>query len=290
MSVTLLSDVSAQVKKFWSDIFVPELMEMSVLPGLVSREYEGEIKQAGDTVKVSSFQRPVAQRKTVGSGHETFEVGKLQTDQIEITANEVITAGFKFDSLTRLQSQVGDPNSDIRRGILEAMLIEVNNYLYSLLAPATATGSVTDFNLTAMGGVRTQASLALWPESERYLLLGPQYYTDFMAVANFTSADYVGDDKPVVNGKVLGQRYGFWIAEDNSVGMRQVSPTSNAAGDTALAFHPSFMYFVTQLQPEFEISSLHALGQHGHVITAKMVCGAQLGIDGDVKHTTRYAT
>jgi len=294
MTMTSVSDNTALVKKFWSSLFVPELLEMSVLPGIVNKSYSGTIGAAGDTVKVTSFARPTATRKTVGSGHETFEVGKLTSTQVEVVADQVITAGFKFDSLAELQSQVGEANSVIRQGIVEAMVIEVNNYLYSLVAPSTSApdhsiASVSDFNAAQLGAVRTLASQAKWGINDRYLLLDPQYYTDALAVAAMTSLDYV-DDRPVVNGQLLNRRYGFWIAEDNSSGMAAgISPTA-ATSDLALALTPDAILMVTQLEPEFELSSLHSNGQHGFLITARMVMGAKLGPNGSVKHIEMYNT
>jgi hypothetical protein len=48
---TLLADVSDQVKEVWSDMFMDELMQTTLLPSLVNKDYEGEINVKGDTVK-----------------------------------------------------------------------------------------------------------------------------------------------------------------------------------------------------------------------------------------------
>ena len=53
MSATLITDLNEQIQKFWSPLLVPELKEKAILPSLVSSDYEGEIKQGGDTVYVS---------------------------------------------------------------------------------------------------------------------------------------------------------------------------------------------------------------------------------------------
>jgi len=50
MSATLLSDVSQQVQKFWSPMFMDELMESTLLASLVNKEYQGDLKRGGDTV------------------------------------------------------------------------------------------------------------------------------------------------------------------------------------------------------------------------------------------------
>jgi len=50
MSATLLSDVSNQVAKFWSPMFMDELMQSTLLASLVNKQYQGEMKRGGDTV------------------------------------------------------------------------------------------------------------------------------------------------------------------------------------------------------------------------------------------------
>lgn len=45
MAVTKLSDISNNVQKFWSPLFVDELRENSVLPSLVMRDYQGDLKR-----------------------------------------------------------------------------------------------------------------------------------------------------------------------------------------------------------------------------------------------------
>ena len=53
MALTELADVQNQIKKYWSDLFMPELRESNPLLALVDKTYDGEIKRQGDTVTVS---------------------------------------------------------------------------------------------------------------------------------------------------------------------------------------------------------------------------------------------
>jgi hypothetical protein len=75
--------------------------------------------------------------------------------------------------------------------------------------------------------------------------------------------------------------------EDNSAAMSLISPTQ-ATSDLALAFQPDFMYLVHQMQPTIKISDLHAQEQRGYLLTAELVVGAKLGIQGNVKHIVTY--
>lgn len=293
MTQTILNDVADQVQTWWSPMFMDELLEAAVLAQLVNRDYEGDLKEAGSTVRVSQIGRPTATRKTVDSSgnHTTFDSSKISTKKIDIVANQVITVAYDVDNLIDLQSQIGQQGSKIRQGLLEAMNIALNDYLFSLVAPSaaspdhTVTG-VTDFNASALANVRMLASKAKWAiQPGWYCLVDPSYQTDLLNSTTLTSADFV-PDSPIGNGAMTSKRFGFTIVEDNSAGMSGLSAAGAGGSDCALAFHPDFMYLVMQKQPTFELSSKHVLQQHGYLLSASMVVGATLGIDGALKHIT----
>lgn len=295
MSATLVQELQDQAQKFWAPMMVDELKEQAILPTLVSKEYEGEIKQGGDTVYVSMVQAANGSTKTIGVDHDTYSPEKLVTQRIGIVADKILEASFKLDSLIDLQTQLGSPEgkSKIRSALNKGIELQMNKYLYGLVSPSTSApdhsiSGVSDFNATQVLANRLLASQAKWmAEGGWWLLLDPSYYNDFLSAATLTSQDYVGSDLPIIGGKKPYNRFGFNILEDNSAAMSQLSPTA-AAADLALAFHPDFMYMVHQMQPVIKISDLHALGQRGYLVTAELVCGAKLGIQGNVKHIVTY--
>lgn len=299
MGVTLLSDVANQVQKFWSPLFQDELLERNLLANLVNKSYDGEIKKEGDTVYVSQINRPTANRKTVGAGHEYFSTSKLSTSRVSIVANQVISVAYEFDDLVDLQSQIGMQDSKIRQSMVESMGIELNNYLYETISPSTSApdhfiDGVTDFNASQLNTVRKLASQSKWPSvGGWYGLIDPQYYSDLLNAATLTSTDNV-NEQPIVGGFFGTRRFGFNLFEDNSQGlidaMVRLDGSSTATEDAALFFHPDFMGLVMSQNIEFKIAELTANKQFGYVIVAKMVVGANLLNDGDLKHIFVYNT
>lgn len=283
---TDLADVNGQIKEFWSSMFMDELKESTILPSLVNKEYEGEIQAEGNKVYVSQINRPNAERKTIGSGADSFNPSKLSTTRIEITADQRITASFEFNDIVGLQSQIRSQDSKIRQALLESVEIELNNYLCSKVAPSASAPdhtltSVTDFNAAQLGAVRTLASQAKWAKQGGWWLLAdPVYYQDLLNATTLTSGDYV-PDAPVVGGQIARQRFGFNILEDNSAGLLSLQ---SGTQDAALAFHPDFMALCMQKEPEFKVSDLHSNKQFGYVISVTMICGAGLLPDGANKH------
>jgi len=295
MSQTNIADVQNQVQTIWAPVFMDELLEKTLLVSLVNKDYEGDIKVKGDTVRVSQINRPVASRREIGSGHDTFNTTKLSSSYVDIKANQVIDAAYEFDSIVQLQSQIGDQESKIRQGLREALDIALNDYLYGLVAPSAATpdhitNGVTDFNASQLSAARKLAAKAKWrKEGGWWLLADPSYYSDLLNSQTLTSKDYVEGETPIIGGEIVNRRFGFNVLEDNSDGMKQLSPTLNP-DDLALGFHPDFMHFVMQLEPEFKVADLTANKQHGFIIVVKIVVGAKLGIDGDLKHLKTYNT
>ena len=289
MSVTLLNDVSQQIVEKWAPVFTDELKESSLLASLVSREYQGDIGPNGNSVKVSQIDRPSAERKTIGTaGSDSFASAKVTTKQVEVVADQRITASYEFEDLVELQSQIGAQDSKMRAGLVEALEIDLNSYLYSLVAPIgaapdhTITG-VTDFNAGQISNLNKLAQQAKWRKDKGYwLMVDPSYYKDLLDATTLTSQDQV-PDRPVVAGQFATQRFGFNILADNSAGLASLSASGE---DAALAFQPDFMYLVMQREPRFQLSSKHAMKQHGFVLSVDMIVGAKLGIDGDRKHIT----
>ena len=294
MSTTFIGDVSNQIQKFWSPLFEEELKEQTLLPSLVSKKYAGSIKAGGDTVYVSQINRPTGEIRTIGTDADTFNTEKLSTSRVSIQASKRIVAAFEFEDMVMLQSQIGDQDSAIRKALLESVEIQLNNYLYSVVSPSTATpnhllSGVSDMNAAQINIMRKLASQSQWSRNEGWWLLAdPSYYSDILNASTLTSQDYVAGETPVVGGQIVNKRFGFNILEDNSAGLLTLSPAS-AGADCALAFHPDFTHLVMG-QPNFKVSDLHSNKQFGFVISVDMWCGAALGNDGDIKHIQVYNT
>ena len=293
MSDTKLSDVANQVKKYWGAMFMDELKEDTLLPSLVNKDYQGDIKNGGDTVYVSQINRPNAERKTVGSGAESFSSQLMSTSRVAIQANQRITASFEMEDLVQLQSQIGENDSTIRQALLDSVEIELNNYLYSLVSPSTSSpdhvlNGITDMNKAQVIALRNLASTAKWKRDDWWLLLDPTYMGEILADTTLTSSDYVGGDAPIVAGQVASKRLGFNILEDNSAGILQLSP-ANIGVSCGLGFHKDFLHLVMQRQPTFQLSSLHANNKHGFLLSVDILV-AGLGVDGSSKHIQIYDT
>lgn len=279
MAVTDVNAVSNQVQKFWSPLFSKELRESLLLGTLVNKDYEGEIKEQGDTVYVSQINAPVGQLKTVGADADTFDSEQLSLSRISVTANKRAVASFEIADLATLQSQIGAQDSEIRQALLFAVGQQINDYLYTKVNPSTSApdhllNSVGNMDAAQLAAIRLLAAQAKWDKTKGwYALLDPSYYSDVLNASTLTSSDYVNGEPAVVSGQVVNKRFGFNILEDNSRGT-----------DKGLFFHPDFLHLVMQQQARFKVSDLHPTKKFGYVISVDIVFGAELGISGANKH------
>lgn len=277
--VTTLAEVANQIQTYWSPIFTKQLRESLLLGSLVSKQYDGEIKRQGDTVRVSQINAPTGELLTVGTDADSFSSEAMSTSYVDIQANKRAVASYDFQDLVELQSQISKENPEVMDALRYAMMKQINDYLYTLVSPSTSApdhdiASVTDFNAAQLSAVRVLAAQAKWSQMPGwYGLLDPQYYGDILNAATLTSSDYGAADAPVVSGNVGLKRFGFNLFEDNS-----------RSADYGLFFHPDFLHMVSQTAVQVKISDLHALGRFGVKMSVDMVFGAKLGINGNVKH------
>jgi hypothetical protein len=285
--MTQLTDVQNQVKKYWSDLFMPELRESNPLLALVDKTYQGEIMRQGDTVRVSQVVKATGETKVIGAaGDNEFTPEALQTAYVDIKADRRFVASYEFEDLVDLQSQITSERSEIRESLIDAMNTQINNYLYSLVAPAAGQAITTVVNLDAaqLKAIRVIAGKQKWFKSPAwYGLLSPDYYGDIMDGTVLTSTDHV-NEQPIISGEIATRRYGFNIIEDNSDGLASLSPTPG--NPSAIFFHPAFMHMVTQMEARFKVSDLHSNNKFGFVISVDLIGGAKLGIEGDKLHVS----
>jgi hypothetical protein len=295
MAVTDLASVTNQIQKFWAPTFMKELRESLLLGALVNKDYQGEIKNQGDLVYVSQINAPTGQLLTVGTNADSFDTEEVSMTRISVQANKRAVAAFEIQDLAQLQSQLDAQDSELKTSLMFAINKQVNNYLYSLVAPSTSApdhsiASVTDFNAAQVAATRKLAATAKWgKEKGWYLLADPSYYSDLLNATTLTSSDYGAADAPLIGGEIGMKRFGFNIFEDNSAGILTLSPAV-AGADVALAFHPDFMHLVMQTAPSFKVSDQHANKKFGYILSVDMLFGASLGINGNVKHILTYAT
>lgn len=275
MSQTALADVQNQIIKYWAPLYTNLLRERHLLGALVNKAYFGEIKDMGDTVKVSQVDDPDGELLTAGVDADQFNPEKATTQYVDVTANKRAVVSYQFESLVKLQSQLA--SVDFQNKFVYGIEKQINTYLYSLVSPSLSAPdhdyADSSIGLAEMAKYARLASEAKWPDPERWFaLFSPQYWETINTNTTFGSRDFV-DIQPVVSGVRARKISGINCYEDNS-----------RTGKYGIIFHPDFLYFVMQQAMQMKVSDLHGNKQFAYVISGDVVFGAKLGLEGALKH------
>ncbi len=280
MASTILSDLEDQIQTKWSKIGMQELRESYILPSLVSKKYEGEIRQQNDTVRVSQVNSLSSDLKEVGVDADSFTTNKISTSYCDIVANRRAVSAVEFEDLIAIQSII-DPasNPDVRKAMMDDIGNQINDYLYSIMIPSTSSpdhtiNSTAAMSNTVMANMREAVASAKWPKTQPwYHLMGVGYYSDFLADNNLIQLENGFDDQARVGGQLSQKRYNFENYEDDSV----------ALATSSMAFLPEAVLYAAQTEPRWKLSDLHGNKKFGYVLSVDLVFGAKLSIGGASK-------
>jgi len=282
-----LDDVAEQIQTFWSTLFMDELRQTNILFNLVNRDYQGEIREGGNTVRVSQINAPTGQNLAIdgSGGGRTFTPEAISTSYVDVVADRRLVASYDFHDLMAIQSlidPIGSRSVETRAAMVQAISNQLNAFLYSKVAPGSGNITYSTATLTAaiVQAQRERAATLKWNYLKGwYALLNPAYYGDLLVDSTFINADFGATDRPVIGGQMGLTRYGFSLFEDNTGAQTAQTPDTNG-----LFFHPDFLYLVSQYQPRFMLSSKHSQHEFAYVLSVDWVIGASLGIDGANKH------
>ncbi len=212
--------------------------------GVVNRNYEGEIKQKGDSVRIRSINRPTIATYTRNSTAITPEnltdaERTMLIDQSKYFAFEVddIDAAQEAnDSLTEATTEASYGLRDLADQLVAG--------LYSGAASANAIGtvSVTTAALayTQIRKLKTKLDEANVPQEGRWVVVPPWYEGLLLEEDKFVRVDASGTSEGLRNG-IIGRALGFNVMASNN------APLVTGDDYAVMAGHPSAISFAEQI-------------------------------------------
>ncbi|MDF1596955.1 MAG: P22 phage major capsid protein family protein [Acidimicrobiia bacterium] len=237
------------IPEIWSKLLLASLKKSLVYaaPGVVNRDYEGEISEQGDTVTINSISRP-----TIGTyvkGSTTITPEQLTTAQRKLIVDQSKYFAFEVDDVDKRQA-AGDV---IPEAIVEAAygLRDVaDQYVVSLYTGVVAANDLgtiavvaaTPTNAYDLVLVPLMVALddASVPKEGRYVVIPPWFHGRLLRDDRFVRADASGGTEALRNG-FIGRASGFDIRMSNN--------TPNPVGDdnVVLAGFPGAISFAEQI-------------------------------------------
>jgi hypothetical protein len=241
----------------WSSRFYEQLKNNLYLASVFSRDYEGEIKNKGDKVKVNQIVAPAAQ--TITDDKEKFTSGGLVINQKEMTVNRRTVDAVEISDLALLQSE--SFMEDLKREMGYQLALKMEQEIITELRAGLTTYAIAASGTYAKNdwvNARTKAASLLWSKMPKFSAFGVSYYGDLLKDNNITSADWV-DGKPLMDQQ-LPNALGFRSFEHDLLG-----------NDEALHFHYSALQMAIQKGVNFKISDLHGQNKFAYLLSVDCV-------------------
>lgn len=263
--MTTDAEVSAIVPEIWSSKWYEVLLAELPFEGSISRDWEGEIKNLGDTVHIPTM--PEFDEATEAGETEAVEADSLTVTTQPLVINRRVVKDFIVTNKALLQSVAFVDK--LRAMALHSIQKKIQSIIISLTVPnaagpdhSVAYDSGTTLALADILEVKELLDTQNVPLAGRVCIFGAAQMNDIFNIVGFTSSDFVAGVNPLTSGDLPQRLLGF------------VPKFTTIVGNTSYWFHPSFMTIAAQ---QGMVVSEHDLGVQG--IRAKRVnCDTLIGV------------
>ncbi|MDN5860910.1 MAG: hypothetical protein L0H84_20080 [Pseudonocardia sp.] len=275
------------------DHFIPEVWNARLLtsletnlvyggPNVVNREYEGDIANAGDTVRITSISDP--EISDYVAGVTTITPTPLTTAQRSLVITESKMFAFEVDDVDKRQALGGVMAEGMRRaayrlrdvadrflaakfvgGVQAANLIAATQIVAKDPAAPAIGGQLSAYE----GIVRLAQRLdeADIPDTGRWVIIPAWYHALLLLDERFTDASARGEQSAAINGMV-GTVAGMMVARSNNAPTMGADDTAVIAGTSAALSYAEQINMTEAYRPE---SSFSDAVKGLHVYGAKLV-------------------
>ena len=235
--MTSSGELTAIVPEVWSAKFYNTLLERLPFVDSISRDYEGEVRDLGDTVNIS--QVPEFDQGTELAEGSKSDAEALTVSNFQLVINKRIVKDFIVTRKAQLQSiEVMDK---LRDHAAFAIMKKMQNIIIDSINPSS---SAPDHQIAYDSG--TTLALADILEAKELLdeqdvaeegrvgVLDVPQYNDLFNINGFTSRDFIPAGSPLSEGAINTPVLGF-----------QIKFTS-ALSNVCYFFHPSMIEMAVQ--------------------------------------------
>lgn len=236
------------IPEIWSAELLTSLKKSLVYAGptVVNRNYEGDIAQAGDTVKITSISRPTIATYTKGSTTITPE--QLTDAQRSLLIDQSKYFAFEVDDIDMAQSANGGALlSEAAQEAAYGLRDVADAYVAGLYtgadsANALGTVSVTSAALavSTLISLGTKLNVANVPMEGRFVVVPPWYYALLLGSDLFARVDASGSSEGLRNG-IVGRAFGFDVLMSNN------APLVTGDDYAVMAGYPGAISFAEQI-------------------------------------------
>lgn len=231
------TELSAIVPEVWSQRFYDVLLQSNPFESLISKDYEGEIQDLGDTVRISTVPE-------FDDAEELAEDGRNDADAVTVTQqNLVINKRIVKDFIVTSRAQIQSlPHMDKLR---DMAIFSIQKKIQALIISLTIPNAAAPDHSIAYDAGTTLALADLLegkelldaqdvPQGDRSMVVGSAQLNDIFNITGFTSSDFLVSGAPLQTGQLPDALLGF-------------NPNfTTAAGNTTFLFHKAYFTMAAQ--------------------------------------------
>lgn len=217
------------IPEVWSAAILEALRAKLVFPSLCNRDYEGDIREAGDTVHITGYDDVTVHEYVRGKAITVDDVTDKEAAVLKIDKSDYFA--FKVNDLDKAQAKA-DMTGKFTNSAAYNMMKNVENYISNLMdtavetpAKTVAVGTPADAYLAVVEAGR-KLDVQDVPDEGRWLVVSPDFYALLLQDSRFIEGTEAGHNT-LLNG-VVGQVRGFTVVKSNNVPRKSASPDTQS--------------------------------------------------------------
>lgn len=230
------AEVSAIVPEQWSSKYYDVLLAELPMNSLISKDYEGDIANLGDSVNISTI--PEFDDATELPEADAADADSVTIGSQQLVINKRIVKDFIVTNKAQLQSI---PFVD---KLKDLAIYSIQKKIQALIISLTVPSASPDHTISAVtAGTFALADILAMkelldnqnvPMSDRHMVMGSAPLNDIFNITGFTSSDFVASGSPLQSGQLPAQLVGF------------MPHFTTVVGSTVYAFHTSYFTMASQ--------------------------------------------
>lgn len=234
------------IPEIWSAKMLVSLKKSLVFgqPSVVNRDYEGEIRNQGDTVRIRSMSRPTI--GTYSKGSTTISPEQLTDAQRSLVIDQAKYFAFEVDDIDAAQSAGGELDTALTEAVY-GLRDTADQFIAALYTGADSANQIGTVSVTTAALAYTQLRKlsvkldeANVPQEGRFVVVPPWYHGLLLEDDRFVRVDASGSDQGLRNG-IVGRALGFDVLKSNN------APFVTGDDYAVIAGHPMAISFAEQI-------------------------------------------
>ncbi len=218
--------ISSFIPEVWSAALLESLKKSLIYaaPGVVNRDYEGNIANAGDTVRITSISRPTVgtyvPNSTVITPQAIVDADRsLIIDQVKYWAFEVDDVDARQAAgnvLPTATAEAAYALADVMDQFLAAKYTEAANQVTGTTVTAATASTWSNVYDQCLVPMKVALDVANVPSAERYVILPPIVHGFLLRDNRFIKVNESGDAGQALRNGMVGRAAGFDILMSNN--------------------------------------------------------------------------